>query len=238
MSISSNFKLGPGHPFQAPDGTVVNGQSKLRPWKRRVRKSAITPDAVQLDLWRVLVLVGRLDSWNSAARAVVALIELAGVAEMERLHEGCPSLLGDQGHGRLVDQLPADQPGVAAGVEEDGVVALAELGHHEIHEVDVPASSEGDDDPFQQRLRGIGNLLIVVATVDVKGHGQHGLEGGGPIVEALLLNGIFTTRLGQAGHGGGEGRGQEAEDAHVEDELPPEASAHDAEHGELDVQVD
>ena len=44
---------------------------------------------------------------------------------MQGVHKGCPPLLGDQGHGRLVDVDAARQARVAARVVEDLVVALA-----------------------------------------------------------------------------------------------------------------
>mmetsp|Transcript_24922 Transcript_24922/g.57815 ORF Transcript_24922/g.57815 Transcript_24922/m.57815 type:complete len:313 (-) Transcript_24922:377-1315(-) len=126
---------------------------------------------------------------------------------------------------------------MAASVEVNGIVALAELGHHQVHEVDVPAGGKGDDEPFQQGLFSIGNVFIVLTPIDVQGHGEHGFEGGRPTVETLHLDGIFGTLLRQANHGGGKGGSKECEHAHVEDELPPEASTYDTEHGKLDIEM-
>mmetsp|Transcript_29750 Transcript_29750/g.70138 ORF Transcript_29750/g.70138 Transcript_29750/m.70138 type:complete len:237 (-) Transcript_29750:2543-3253(-) len=189
------LKLGFRQPFQAADGAVIQCLLEVRPRQLRICEPSIPLDPIQLHSWVLQVLVRALERGYGTSGSVVAFVQFAGLLQSQGFHEPCPAVLGDQRHGCFVDDDAPRQSGIATGVVEDVIIALAQLGHHEVHQVHMPAGGESHDEPLQHRLSGGRNFLKVAAAVGVESHGQHGLEGCRHAVKVPHLGRLRSTRL-------------------------------------------
>ena len=202
-----------------------------------MRKATIALNAIQRHLGILQVVVRALGSRHCAAGARVALIEFASLVQVQGLHEGCPTFLGNQGHGGLIDVDSTRQASVAACVVVDVVVALEKLCHHEVHEVHMPACGEGHDKPLQHRFICDRDLLVVVTVIDIEGREQQRLKRQGPTGEVPFMNRSSGQSLRQASNCRCKRRSKECQDCYIQHELPHEARADHAEDGETDIQV-